>query len=75
MPAYKKEDLNIRVENAVTDEELDEFELPEEIEPLLNEEPLYNENTQNGILLYWAPEPFNKRTGRTRRNFDIPLVS
>ena len=62
-------------ENAVTDEELEEFTLPDDVEPMLSEEPLYTENTSNGIDLYWAPAPFNKRTGRTRRACDVPLVS
>lgn len=29
----------------------------------------------SAINLYWAPEPYNKRTGATRRCYDIPLVS
>lgn len=59
----------------VTDEDLEQFVLPESVEPILHEEPLFNEHTTNAISLFWAPEPFNKRTGRTRRNLDIPLVS
>ncbi|KAG0341501.1 Pre-mRNA-processing-splicing factor 8 [Podila humilis] len=55
------------------DDEL-EFQLPDEVEPFLTEEPLYTDNTANGISLYWAPHPFNKRSGRTRRAQDIPLV-
>jgi pre-mRNA-processing factor 8 len=45
------------------------------VEPLLNEIQLSNENTNNAINLYWSPHPFNKRTGKTRRNYDVPLVS
>lgn len=52
----------------------DEFQMPEEVESFLEEEPLYTDNTANGISLYWAPHPFNKRSGRTRRAQDIPLV-
>ena len=74
MPAYKSDKLAFE-EAAVTDEELDEFCLPDECEPLMSEEPLYTENTANGIGLFWAPEPFNQRTGRTRRCCDVPLVS
>jgi pre-mRNA-processing factor 8 len=60
----------------VDDDELEEFVLPEECStPLMTELPLYTENTTNGINLFWAPKPFNQRTGRSRRNFDIPLVS
>ncbi|OAQ33559.1 PRP8 pre-mRNA processing factor 8 [Linnemannia elongata AG-77] len=52
----------------------DDFKLPDEVEPFLDEEPLYTDNTANGISLYWAPHPFNKRSGRMRRAQDIPLV-
>ena len=44
-------------------------------DPLLVEEPIETENTQNGISLFHTPAPFNKRTGRMRRAYDIPLVS
>merc|ERR1711943_72485 len=49
---------------------LDEFE----VEPMLNEYPLYTENTADAITLYHAPRPFNQRSGRTRRAMDVPLV-
>merc|ERR1719193_1771876 len=52
----------------------EEFELPEEVVPFLQESPLYSDHTANGIALLWAPRPFNLRSGRTRRNIDIPLV-
>eukprot|EP00961_Rhodomonas_salina_P223788 3026004-Rhodomonas_salina.2 len=52
----------------------DDFELPAEVAPLLEETPLYTDNTANGIALYWAPYPFNKRSGVTRRCIDVPLV-
>jgi len=61
--------------HVVADEDLQEFTVPDFIEPILSEEPLFNENTTNAISLYWAPAPFNKRTGKTRRNYDVPLVS
>lgn len=51
-----------------------EFFLPEEIEPYLESQPLYSGRTTNGIDLIWAPEPFNRRHGNTRRVVDIPLV-
>jgi hypothetical protein len=57
------------------DEDEDEsFVLPAEVEPFLSEEPLYTDNTANAIALYWAPHPFDKRSGRTRRAEDVPLV-
>jgi pre-mRNA-processing factor 8 len=61
-------------ESKNVDEIFEEFSLDEEIKPFLNEEPLYNENTSSGISLIWAPKPFNQRSGKTRRAFDIPLI-
>lgn len=52
----------------------DDFELPEHVRPILEDEPLYSENTTSGIDLYWAPRPFNLRSGYTRRAQDIPLI-
>jgi len=51
-----------------------DFSLPDFVEPFLSESPLYTENTANGISLIWAPHPFNRRTGHTRRCLDVPLV-
>ena len=63
----------------VSEEELDsineEFEKGGDIQPFLDDKPLYTENTASGIALLWAPSPFNKRSGRTRRAYDIPLIS
>ncbi|KAL3228100.1 hypothetical protein MRX96_004019 [Rhipicephalus microplus] len=52
----------------------EEFELPEHVQPFLQDCPLYTDNTANGIALLWAPRPFNLRSDRTRRAIDIPLV-
>ena len=46
------------------DEDDDEFELPTACRPLLDEWPLFNENTAVGISLLHAPRPFNLRSGR-----------
>ncbi|EGX48544.1 pre-mRNA-splicing factor 8, variant 2 [Orbilia oligospora] len=54
--------------------EEDDFELPDEVQPFLEEEELYTENTASAIQLWWAPFPFNKRSGRMVRAQDIPLV-
>lgn len=43
--------------------------------PLLGEEELEREGTAAGIALLWAPHPFNRRFGRTRRVLDVPLVN
>ena len=64
----KKDKLIDLEEQFLTDEDFDEFEMPEEVDAVLGEEPLYNQDTTNAINLYWAPEPFNKRSGRTRRS-------
>ncbi|RUS16869.1 PRP8 pre-mRNA processing factor 8-like protein, isoform CRA_d, partial [Endogone sp. FLAS-F59071] len=55
-------------------DEDEEFKLPPEVTPFLAEADLYTDTTANGIALYWAPHPFDKRSGRTRRALDIPLV-
>lgn len=60
--------------NYVDEDEDESFQLPDCAAPFLDDVPLETENTANGIALYWAPHPFNKRTGRTRRAQDIPLV-
>lgn len=57
------------------EEGLEEFTLPEGMTPILDDTPLYTENTANGIALYFAPRPFNMRSGHTRRAVDVPLVN
>jgi pre-mRNA-processing factor 8 len=52
----------------------DSFELPEDVEPLMADAPLFGENTAHGIALYHAPRPYNQRSGRTRRAIDVPLI-
>ncbi|CEP14852.1 hypothetical protein [Parasitella parasitica] len=51
-----------------------EFTLPSNVVPFLDDSKLYTDNTANAISLYWAPHPFDKRSGRTRRAQDVPLV-
>ena len=48
---------------------------PAEVAPFLGETPLYTDNTAAGVALLWAPHPFNRRSGRTRRAVDVPLVN
>ncbi|OCF36708.1 pre-mRNA-processing-splicing factor 8 [Kwoniella heveanensis BCC8398] len=55
-------------------DEDDDFELPEELEPFLGLQQLENENTADAIALYWAPYPYNMRSGRMRRAQDVPLI-
>ncbi|ORX49188.1 pre-mRNA-processing-splicing factor 8 [Hesseltinella vesiculosa] len=55
-------------------DEDESFTLPTSVKPFLDETPTYTDNTANAIALYWAPHPFNKRSGHTRRAEDVPLV-
>lgn len=56
------------------EEENSDFVLPDDVGAFLEDVPLYSDNTAAGIELYWAPHPFDKRSGRTRRAIDVPLV-
>jgi pre-mRNA-processing factor 8 len=78
LPAYYFDPVinPITAHRAVQQDDFDdEFELPEEMEPLLTELPLYTENTAAGITLYWSPHPFNRRNDFMRRSIDIPMVN
>ncbi|KAG5990421.1 Pre-mRNA-splicing factor spp42 [Claviceps spartinae] len=50
------------------------FQLPAGVEPFLAEEELENEHTSDAIDLWWAPYPFNKRSGKMVRAQDVPLI-
>ncbi|RDW94693.1 putative splicing factor PRP8 [Coleophoma crateriformis] len=54
--------------------EEDAFTLPEEAEPFLAGEDLYTDETSSAISLWWAPFPFDRRSGRMVRAQDVPLV-
>ncbi|KAJ5386759.1 hypothetical protein N7509_009300 [Penicillium cosmopolitanum] len=56
-----------------TDNE-DDFELPGEVEPFFEDEELYTTETASAIALWWAPHPFDKRSGKMVRAQDVPLV-
>ena len=74
--AYKMEGKKKFADNKYFKEESqNDYEFPSDFDALLTDTPLYTENTVSGIDLFWAPKPFNQRTGCTRRAFDIPLVS
>lgn len=65
--------LFLQIKEPLPDDD-EEFVLPDEVDAIFSEVPLYTENTGNGIALMWAPRPFNMRSGRTRRAIDVPLV-
>ena len=52
----------------------DEFELPGNVEPFLADEELYTAETTSAISLWWAPFPFDRRSGKMVRAQDVPLV-
>ncbi|KAJ9666390.1 pre-mRNA-splicing factor 8 [Coniosporium apollinis] len=52
----------------------DDFELPGYVEPFLADEELYTSETSSAISLWWAPYPFDRRSGRMVRAQDVPLV-
>ncbi|KAL1297613.1 hypothetical protein AAFC00_006174 [Neodothiora populina] len=58
----------------VGNNEDDAFTLPDEVEPFLADEELYNDETASAIALWWAPFPFDRRSGKMVRAQDVPLV-
>ncbi|KAL2919271.1 pre-mRNA-splicing factor 8 [Polyrhizophydium stewartii] len=56
------------------DDEDDSFALPDDVAPFLEDRPLFTDTTSSAIELYWAPHPFDKRSGRMRRAEDVPLI-
>ncbi|KAL8892718.1 MAG: hypothetical protein Q9215_000467 [Flavoplaca cf. flavocitrina] len=52
----------------------EEFVLPQEVEPFLADEEIYTSETSSAIALWWAPFPFDRRSGRMVRAQDVPLV-
>ncbi|KAF7557351.1 hypothetical protein G7046_g6055 [Stylonectria norvegica] len=52
----------------------DAFELPAGVEPFLDDEELENEDTSAAIELWWAPYPFDRRSGQMVRAQDVPLI-
>ncbi|KAG6127723.1 Pre-mRNA-splicing factor spp42 [Claviceps purpurea] len=50
------------------------FQLPAGVEPFLAGEELENEHTSAAIDLWWAPYPFNKRSGKMVRAQDVSLI-
>ena len=52
----------------------EEFKLPSNMEPFLADEELYTSETSSAIKLWWAPFPFDRRSGKMVRAQDVPLV-
>ncbi|KAK5653161.1 hypothetical protein OQA88_9260 [Cercophora sp. LCS_1] len=58
----------------IEESEEEAFELPAGVEPFLADEELYTDETASAIELWWAPFPFDRRSGRMVRAQDVPLV-
>ncbi|CAI4219162.1 unnamed protein product [Parascedosporium putredinis] len=54
--------------------EEDAFTLPKGVEPFLAEEELAPEQASDAIELWWAPYPFNHRSGKMVRAQDVRLI-
>ena len=52
----------------------EDFQLPPFVEPFMADEELYTDDTASAIALWWAPFPFDRRSGRMIRAQDVPLV-
>ena len=55
-------------------DEDEEFVLPGDVEPFLADEELYTSDTASAIALWWAPYPFDRRSGHMVRAQDVALV-
>ncbi|KAK2604462.1 hypothetical protein N8I77_007391 [Diaporthe amygdali] len=58
----------------IEEDEDEAFTLPASVEPFLADEELYNDDTASAIELWWAPFPFDRRSGRMVRAQDVPLI-
>ncbi|ODV85641.1 hypothetical protein CANARDRAFT_28399 [[Candida] arabinofermentans NRRL YB-2248] len=56
------------------DDGIEDFQLGDGFEPFLSEVDLQPEETYDAIQLWWAPYPFNRRSGRMVRAEDVSLV-
>ena len=77
----QKEKENNKIYNQNHEKKISKISLEErlknkiDIKARATDFPLYTENTLSGIGLLWAPHPFNKRSGRTRAAYDVPIIA
>lgn len=69
-----KSDIPSYEDEIFGDNDEDSFELPSDFEPILSDEPLSTSDTASAIELWWAPYPFNKRSGHMVRAEDVALI-
>ena len=60
--------------NGDEDEGEELFSLPTDVMPFFSDEELYTSETASAITLWWAPYPFDRRSGQMVRAQDVPLV-
>ncbi|KAH6625083.1 NUC071 domain-containing protein [Chaetomium sp. MPI-SDFR-AT-0129] len=58
----------------IEEPEEEAFELPAGVEPFLVDDDLSTDDTASAIELWWAPFPFDRRSGRMVRAQDVPLI-
>jgi pre-mRNA-processing factor 8 len=51
-----------------------DFDVPEDLLPFFDKKPLENNLTADETTLWWAPEPYNRCSGRIRHAQNISLV-
>lgn len=64
-------ELDTSPEDSAIEEDPD-FEIP--FDPFFHSEDIEFEHTASALILLWAPHPFNKRSGATKRAQDVPLI-
>lgn len=57
-----------------TGEDIENFQLPSKVKPFFSEHEVETDNTAAAIELWWAPYPFNRRSGHMKRAQDVSLV-
>lgn len=68
-------DISSNEDEIFGDEDIDDdFSLPGDCEAFLADEEVSTENTAAALQLWWAPYPFNRRSGRMVRAQDVPLI-
>ncbi|KAJ4363928.1 pre-mRNA-splicing factor 8 [Neocucurbitaria cava] len=74
--AVAPKNISVRHEDQVFGDgnDEDDFEMPDELEPFMADEEVAPPETASAIALWWAPHPFDKRSGRMVRAQDVPLV-
>lgn len=60
--------------DSIEEPEDEAFTLPVGAEPFMADKELYTDETASAIELWWAPFPFDRRSGRMVRAQDVPLI-